>query len=241
MKTLYVLLVALFFSACAEPKKQITVAVASNFKATLEVIADRFQQQYDTEVVVVSASSGQLLAQIQQGAPFDVFLSADTAKVDVLLAERSAPSEATIYAQGRLALWVHKDGLNESSECWQHVQHDTSVAIANPRTAPYGAVARAFIEQFGSNEAEIITTANVALAFALVYQQQVDAGIVAFAHLKQHNITQGCVQILPTDQRLLQSMIVLQPSGKDFYTFMLRADIQKLIVEAGYVDLPDSP
>ncbi|WP_395375378.1 molybdate ABC transporter substrate-binding protein [Marinicella sp. W31] len=239
MKILYVFLIPLVFLACADKKEHITVAVASNFKSTLEVIAERYHQQYNTEVTIVSASSGQLLAQIRQGAPYDVFLSADTAKVDALIADGLGESEARVYALGQLALWINKSDI-ENTECWKYLKQVNQIAVANPRTAPYGIVADDYLHNLDYDGLERITAPNVALAFGLVYQEQVEAGLVAYAHIKAHNIDSGCIQRLPVNNELRQSMIVLKPSGKLFFEFMQQPEIQSLIIQAGYVDQRDA-
>jgi len=141
MKVLYVLFISILFSACADQKKPLTVAVASNFKTTVESIAEHYQQRYNTEIVVVSASSGQLLAQIRQGAPYDIFLSADTHKLDALLADSIEMGEYAIYAQNLLTLWVnpgHHAQVSYSLDDMSNVNH---LVMVNARTALSGMAA----------------------------------------------------------------------------------------------------
>ena len=231
----FLCLIFLFLlSACADEKQRITVAVASNFKPTLETIVERYQQQHAFEVSVVSASSGLLLAQILQGAPYDLFLSADQAKVDALLAEGVGTGQHTVYAQGRLALWVNEANVNPP--CWSFLKQASvkHVVIANPGTAPYGEVAEDLLREIPEQNFKTVFAANVAQAFALLYQRQAQAGFVAYAQIQAAEIDTGCIELMPTDDRLRQSMLLINPKAQSFYAFLMSDEIQQLIKESGY-------
>jgi len=99
---------------------EVVVAVASNFIKPMQRIAGDFKQQTGHEVKISFGSSGKLLAQITHGAPFDIFLSADTDKVERLIKHGLAVSDSSyVYAQGRLVLWSATETPKPISLCKQ--------------------------------------------------------------------------------------------------------------------------
>ena len=122
----------------------ITVAVASNFAATARELADHFTRKSEVPVRLSYGSTGKLYAQIVNGAPFDVFLAADTERPDLL--EKSGYSVAGLrftYATGSLVLWSADASLS-GRDCREVLLGGDfrHLALANPKTAPYGKAAR---------------------------------------------------------------------------------------------------
>jgi molybdate transport system substrate-binding protein len=170
-------------------QQEIRVAVASNFTPTLNILADRFEQEQHIRVVIVSGSTGKLYAQIKNGAPFDVFLAADEDRPQALEQEGEiiAGSRFT-YAIGRLILWSPIKG---------YVQADTEpliprdcrhLAIANPKLAPYGRAAQEVLQARGMWESlsdRFVRGENVGQAFQFVDSQNAQAGFVAYSQVKR--------------------------------------------------------
>jgi molybdate transport system substrate-binding protein len=125
----------------------LTVAVAANVKYAFDEIADEFTKSSGVSVNGVFASAGKIAAQVKSGAPYDVFLSADTEFPDGLYRQGLALAPSRVYAYGTLVLWTVKDfDLGKGMS----VVGDASVrkiAIANPKLAPYG---RAALEALGA-------------------------------------------------------------------------------------------
>lgn len=144
----------IFFYACSSivAAEEVRVAVASNFLATLNEIIMNFQTDTGHTILVSSGSSGKLYAQIKNGAPFDVLFSADVERPQMLEAEGLAVKGSRfVYAVGRLTLWspdsniVNGDGQAVLSKgSFEHL------AIANPKTAPYGMAAEQTLKKLGS-------------------------------------------------------------------------------------------
>lgn len=129
----------------------LTVAVASNFAQTAERLASGFEQDSGFEVRLVTGSSGKLFAQIANGAPFDVFLSADQARPEALEQQGLGVSGSRVtYALGRLVLWS-RDPEYSGRNCLDELARLGAgrLAIANPRHAPYGMAARDFLANAG--------------------------------------------------------------------------------------------
>lgn len=159
----------------------LNVAVASNFAKTLKALSLDFKQQTGHTLRISSASTGKLYAQLQQGAPFDVFMSADEVRVERLVSEGKAiPSSAYVYAEGLLALVSNLP----ADDCQSLLFSDRikRLSIANPVTAPYGLAAKQVLEKlliWPAFKPRIVMGENVAQAFQFIYTKNAEAGFVA--------------------------------------------------------------
>ncbi len=127
----------------------LTVAVAANVKYAFDDLAAEFKKETGIEVNGVFGASGKMVAQVKSGAPFDVFLSADTEAPQALVQEGWAAGAPKVYAYGVLVLWTRKDidlGKGVAAVADSSVQ---KIAVANPRLAPYGRAALQALEQAG--------------------------------------------------------------------------------------------
>ena len=236
------ILVFLFFAQDLYAKDRVTVAVASNFLMPIKQLSPLFETANDVNVRLVSGSTAKLYAQIQQGAPYDVFLSADQKTVQKLVDAGSVkPSEMFLYARGQIALWAV--GRSNAEQLLKENKFEKLV-IANPSLAPYGLAAREVLEALGLTKTysgKIIYAENVAQAYQFTYHQNVDAGFVAFSQLKAKNI-QSDYWLVPGNlyQPVEQYGAVLRHSqnhqlAEKFKTFMLSKKIQhKIVNDFGY-------
>ncbi|HNN37509.1 MAG TPA: molybdate ABC transporter substrate-binding protein, partial [Pseudomonadales bacterium] len=134
-------------AACAE---EVVAAVAANFAAAMARIEPAFEQASGHQLTVVLGSSGKFLQQIQQGAPFDVFLSADAERPELLARSNlGVPASRFTYAIGRLALWSPQADAFSDGETYLKAGAFRHLAIANPAVAPYGVAAQRTLEQLG--------------------------------------------------------------------------------------------
>lgn len=175
-------------SACGEPDPSsvspvLDVAVAANFAPVHAALAERFTERTGVEVRTTVGSTGHLYAQIRNGAPFDVFLAADSARPRRLEREGyAAPGSRVTYAHGRLAL-LRRDRPGDVGVDALH--GDGLLAIADPRTAPYGAAALEAIGRLGAREAvadRLVRTPNVGQTVQLVRSGAVELGFVPLSH-----------------------------------------------------------
>jgi molybdate transport system substrate-binding protein len=154
----------------AEPRS-LSVAVAANMKPAFEEIAARFQEANPgVEVRATYGASGIFFAQIANGAPFDLFLSADAGFPARVVAQGLAEGKVFTYAIGKLVVWVPKDSRVDLQRKGLQALVDPSVrkvAIANPEVAPYGRAARTALERAGllaTLQARIVTGQSVGQA-----------------------------------------------------------------------------
>lgn len=176
----------------------LTIAAASDLRYALDVLAAQFtQRDPGTSVSVSYGSSGSFFAQLSNGAPFDLFLSADITYPKQLVARGLAdPASEFVYAEGRLAIWVPVGSAVDVEQLGLRALLDpmvARVAVANPDHAPYGRAAEAALRGagiFGDVEPKLVLGENVSQAFQFVQSGAADLGVVALS-LVQAPVVQG--------------------------------------------------
>jgi molybdate transport system substrate-binding protein len=169
---------------------EITVAAAADLSSALQEVATNYEKGTGVAVKLSFGASGALTQQIQNGAPFDVFFSADMDYPRQLIAGGQAES-ATLYryAVGRLVLWVPSDSPLDVEHKGMDVLLDPSVkkiSIANPQHAPYGRAAVAALKHYGLYEkvtGELVLGESVSQATQFVESGNAQVGFVALAHV----------------------------------------------------------
>jgi len=168
---------------------EIRLAVASNFLGPVQKIAATFEAESGHKVTISSGSTGKLYAQIINGAPYDLFLAANSREPERLESEgRIRPGSRYTYALGVLALWAPKAAAGESVDARSVLVAAAAgrLSIANPGTAPYGAAAQAVLKSWdllGRYEGRIIRGDNIAQAFQFVATGNAEFGFVALSQL----------------------------------------------------------
>ncbi len=187
-----VILLALTLVSSVSPleanPREISVAAAADLSVVLPEIAQAFEKTSGISVKLSFAASGALTQQIENGAPFDVFFSADMGYPRQLISEGKADS-ATLhpYAVGQLVLWTQADSPLDLENGMQ-ILLDPSVrkiAIANPQHAPYGRAAVAALKHYGLYEKigdRLVLGENIAQAAQFVESGNAQVGLVALAH-----------------------------------------------------------
>jgi molybdate transport system substrate-binding protein len=213
--------------------KTITVASAANFKSTLELLIHEFQKTTTGKVRIITASSGVLFTQINHGAPFDIFLSADAAR-PIKLAELKQV-DTFIYALGQLAFWVS----NQSPVSRQDfLLYEHNIAIANPKIAPYGIAAMQVLLKLKPNHRKLIRGNNINQAFEFVNTGNANAGLIALSQLIR-NSREG-YWLIPAElyAPIEQRGILLNhesDEAKQFVSFIQSNESRLLISNAGYL------
>lgn len=185
MKCTKILLLTILLSVSAHAlaTESLTVAVAANVKYAFDDLAEAFTKETGIEVKPVFNSSGKIVAQVKEGAPYDVFLSADMEYPEKLFKDGQAVSEPKIYAYGKLVLWTLRDDLDLSKGLLVLAEPSVKkVALANPKLAPYGAEALKALDKIGLRaavEARLVFAENIAQVVQYVDSRNVDAGFTA--------------------------------------------------------------
>jgi len=213
------------------------IAVASSFTPLLKQLGDDFARQHNLKIEYISASSGTLFQQISYGAPFDLFLSADSIRPEKLTQLGLANSDTLkTYAIGQLALFgPNPTELNET-----FLQHYKGrFAIANPKTAPYGQAALEVIERLNiKGQLTFITGQNVAQTYQQIITKGAPVGLVSLGQLS-FNQQQGW--IIPThlynpiEQKMVIPKQARQPiKAERFQRFLLSASTQERLGKLGF-------
>lgn len=224
----------------------VKVAVAANFTAPLQAIRQAFGAETGHTLSVSSGATGKLYAQILNGAPFDVFLSADPTGPARLEAKGLAvPGTRFTYATGRLALWSAKAGIVDAKgEVLSRGGFDR-IAIAEPKTAPYGRAAMEVMTQLnllGSLTPKLVTGESIGQAYSFVATGNAVLGFVALSQLMQNGrLKNGSAWVVPSAlHKPIQQDAVLLTEGKGnaaalaFVVFMQTDKTKALIKTYGY-------
>ncbi|WP_026435203.1 molybdate ABC transporter substrate-binding protein [Acidovorax sp. JHL-9] len=174
----------LLFAASAHAGK-ITVAAAADLKFAMDEIVTTFQQAHSAgQVEVIYGSSGKFHTQIQQGAPYDLYFSADIAFPRALAKAGLAASEVKPYALGRIVLWSAGMDARQMTLASLADAKIARVAIANPRHAPYGKRAEEALRAsglWGKVEPKLVYGENIAHTAQFVQTGNAQVGIIALA------------------------------------------------------------
>ncbi|MDY3305483.1 molybdate ABC transporter substrate-binding protein [Psychrobacter sanguinis] len=243
------------------------IAAAANLAGVLPAVIDAYETS-DTQtsnnqkpkIEVTYASSGKLFAQINSGAPYDIFLSADQ-DFPAKYAQQQANAKVTVqkpftYTRGQLALYSSNHGLSalktvdkaslQQLFITQPSETKTAIKItlANPELAPYGASAKAFLQQQGlydtlSDKKVLIQAENIGQAFQYTHTATTDYGFVALSQLISAKVADSKYIILQLESypAILQDGIVIRNSAQatDFSHYLQSETAQKLFAEAGYL------
>ena len=211
----------LTLAACAAQAGEVQIAVAANFTAPMKEIAAKFEKDTGHKVVASFGPTGGLYTQIKNGAPFEVFLSADDKTPAKLVEEGDAVKASRFtYAKGKLALWSPKDGYVDAEGAVLKKDDFKHLAIGNPKTAPYGAAAVSVLEKLSLLEAvkpKLVEGSNITQAHQFVATGNAELGFVALSQIyKDGKLTGGSAWMVPADlySPIRQDAVILN-KGKD--------------------------
>ncbi len=232
---------AMLIGQVASAAENLSVAVASNFLFPLKQLKNAFEEEHSVQIQIISASSAKLYSQIKQGAPFDVFLSADKKTVDRLIEDSLVERDMVFpYARGELVFW--SPGTINPEQILREKPF-LRMVIANPKFAPYGLAAEEVLSHYPANRS-LIYAENVAQAFQYVFYGTVAAGFVAHSQLLAKNITTDYWLIpLVNYQPIIQYGAIVnaarnKANAKKFMQYMTSENVrQRLINELGYAPL----
>ena len=171
-----------FLLCSAASAEQLTIAVASNFIAPIKKLSAEFEKNSQHTVKLVFGSSGRFFAQINHGAPFDLFLSADSDKPQRLIDSGLAlPTSAFTYANGRLVLWKAESKQTINVETLSIANFDR-LAIANAKLAPYGKAAKEVLVKLDLEKAtrsKWVVGENISQTYQFVASKNAEYGFIA--------------------------------------------------------------
>ena len=200
---------------------EVTVAVASNFSAPMQKLAQAFEQETGHKALLSFGSTGNLYAQIRNGAPYEVLLAADDATPRKLEAEGLGVAGSRFtYAIGTLVLWSKQPGLvDEKGDVLRSGKFER-IAMANPKLAPYGAAAVETLTQMGVLQAvrpKVAQGENISQTYQFVATQNAQLGFVALSQVMvDGRVSQGSAWVVPAHLHSpIRQDAVLLAKGRD--------------------------
>ena len=226
---------------------EVHVAVASNFINPLKAIAGSFERETGHRVVVIPGSTGKLYAQIKHGAPFDLLLSADDLRPRLLEGEGFAvPGSRFTYAIGKLTLWSRNPRVIDGAgkKIFRNVNF-THLAMANPKSAPYGRAAFETLKKLGvwnQLKGRVVQGENIGQTFQFIATGNAELGFVALSQvLDPKNKWPGSRWDVPSDLHdpIAQELVLLKhgdgnPAAIALINFIHSETARKIIKRYGY-------
>lgn len=245
-RTLLYLILVGWTVGCHSPRgEKLTIATAANMQFAMEAILEAFTAETGIACETSISSSGKLTAQIEEGAPFDVFVSADMKYPTRLFENGLSTGPPEVYAYGNLVLWSMIDGMKPAIELLadESVHH---VALANPKTAPYGVAATQVLEHFQLTEklnGKLVYGESIAQTNQFIISRAAALGftaksVVLSPQMKGQGqwidmdpelyspIAQGVVIIKHSDQQM--------PDARRFYEFLFSEKAREILIGFGY-------
>jgi molybdate transport system substrate-binding protein len=231
------------------PAEDVNIAAASDLKFALEDIAQSFHQATGQVVALSFGSSGTFTTQIQNGAPFQLFLSADESYVLQLQKDGLTANEGVLYALGRIVIIAPADSALAVDSELKGLAALVSTgklkrfAIANPEHAPYGRAAEAVLRHVGlwdAMQSQLVLGENVSQAAQFATGGSADGGIVALSLVKSPQLA-GRIRyaLIPSDWHapLRQRMVLLRNAGsvaQAFYAYLQQAEARAIFTRYGF-------
>jgi molybdate transport system substrate-binding protein len=226
--------------------EEIHAAVASNFTAPMKDIAKQYEEESGNKVILSFGSSGKFFAQIQNGAPFQIFLSADENKPDALeKAGLVVTNTRFTYAIGALALWSANPDFIYNNDARLRSGDFNKLALANPKLAPYGVAATEVLKGLGlteSTKSKWVMGENISQTYQFASTGNTDLGFVALSQImSKGRIEKGSSWIIPSDQYspIRQDAVLLKnaennTAAKGLLDYLRSAKARNIIHSYGY-------
>ena len=235
MRGLLCLLMSLpLFASAAD----LTIAAASNYRLLLDDVVQRFEKSEKVEVSVIYGSSGKLATQIQHGAPYDLYFSANAAYMTRLEQAGELAGMVITDGYGQLALLAAEKSEEPFVESLDTLLKEKAIAIAQPRHAPFGQAAVSYLESNGLYERvneSLVYAENVAQVMHMVRSGAAEYGFVALSLIKQGTDAAQRLKIIPLkDKSLLKQQHAVIAGAKNtelatrFSQFMQQPEITQL-------------
>jgi len=237
-----------FMAVSAQTTRALTVAAASDLQSALPEIIKGFEREANATVTVSFGSSGNFFAQIQNGAPYDIYFSADIDYPRRLVASGHADASSLYqYATGRLVLWARKDsgidirgGLRSLTGA-----RVTRIAIANPKYAPYGRAAEAALRYekiYDAVQGKLVLGENISQTAQLVDSGNASVGIIALSLAVGPALrARGTYTEIPAAAHppIDQAVVIIsastrKPLAREFLAYLKRPDISGYLHTFGF-------
>lgn len=242
----FALLLCISLPVCGQ--EELTIAAAADLQPVMKEIAARFEKQTGSRVKLVFGSSGNFFAQLQNGAPFDLFLSADVEYPEKLeAAGLTEPGSLYEYAIGRIVLWVPSNSHIDVNKGLRAVTDPSMrrLAVANPAHAPYGRAAETALENAGlwqQVSSKLVLGENISQTAQFAYSGNADAAILALSLVLAPAMKdKGKYFVIPQEMypALRQAAVIIKTSAHKslasrFIEFLKMPETRSLLTQYGF-------
>lgn len=245
-KWILLAMAGLFFTCDSKPEEEVlTIATAANLQFAMEELTSTFTKEWDVKCEVILGSSGKLTAQIIQGAPYDIFISADMKYPYELSQKELTVNPPKIYAYGNLVLWTMTKDLDPTIDILssKEVKH---IALANPKTAPYGRAAMEVLAHYridDSLDAKFVYGESIAQTNQFIISGAAEIGFTS-ASVIQAPVIKGQGQWISLPDSLhtpiAQGIVIINhtgnqlPDAQKFYSFLFSPKGREILNKFGY-------
>ena len=240
---IYILLFELLNVSCGN-ESALNVATSANMQFPMNEIVSEFEKDNSIKIELIVTSSGKLTSQIEQGAPFDVFVAANQKYPAYLDSLGLTTSEPKVYAHGKLGLWT----LQDFSPTLNLLTTDTiqNIAIANPKTAPYGKASIDVLKHNGIYERvkhKLVFGESISQVNQFITTGSADIGFTAYSVVsctEMKNFGKWTTINLNNHRKIYQAAVILKESAypkkaKVFYNFLFSERAREILNKYGYL------
>ncbi|MEH0153251.1 molybdate ABC transporter substrate-binding protein [Limibacter armeniacum] len=229
----------------SKEKEVITIAAAANMQFAIQALADSFAKEHRLEYNLVISSSGKLTAQIKEGAPYDIFVSANMKYPKEIDSIGKAATTPKVYAYGKLVLWSMMENISPSIEALtgNKVNH---IALANPATAPYGKAATESLEKTELTEkvkGKLVFGESIAQTNQFITSKSAELGFTALSVVlspemkgkgKWTQVPDSLYTPLEQGVIIVKQDKTVRPEVLRFYQYLFSTDAKKILKAFGY-------
>lgn len=248
-KRIYIVVLLTFTTLQLLAQSKLTVAVAANMQYTIQELIAEYNKTDKTKINVVIGSSGKLTQQIMNGAPFDIFISADKEYPQKLDDNHFTIEPPKVYAQGLLVLWSVTPNIRPAKDLKLLLAPNIkSIAIANPKTAPYGSAAQFILKKYllyDSVSSKLVTGESISQTSQFIATQNADIGFTAKAIVisKEMKGKGKWVELNVDDYPPIEQSAALlkyaqqsnEATARKFYTFLYSEKAKAIYKKFGYI------
>jgi len=233
----------------AKAQQKVTVAIAANMRFAMEQLKTEFEKETGISVELITGASGKLAAQVTEGAPYDVFVSADMNYPDALYKKGFATEAPKIYATGLLVLWTAKPDMKLNGDLKMLLNPALKkVAIANPKTAPYGLAAEEALKYYKIYELvkdKLVFGESVGQTQQFIATQAAEVGFIAKSMVMADEM-KGKGEWVDVDPRsyspITQGVVILKHGNEAnksnsarFYNYLFSEKAKVIFRKLGYI------
>ena len=241
------MLLAIIFVGCQDNhNKKIVVATAANMESAMKALVNAYTNKTGVEFELIVGSSGKLTAQIMEGAPYDIFVAANMKYPEAVYAGGKAKNIPKVYAKGKLVLWSMVENTNVSIDALTEpaIEH---IALANPKTAPYGVAAKEVLQYYGINEIlgpKLVFGESIGQTDQFIISQAAQIGFTALSTVLSPAMKGkgSWIAINPSLYSNISQGVVLVDRKEDnnqdaqgFYDFLFSVETKEILKEFGYL------